>query len=82
MGTWESHRKTVSMNGLLPNIKVTVQRSVAGMEDSRLVEVKTHAQSIGQEKTSAEEQNPVLQHEQAQLTMLQAITQLTEQLPI
>ncbi|XP_077936519.1 uncharacterized protein LOC144383319 [Gasterosteus aculeatus] len=43
LGTWESHLKNAFMNGLLPDIKMNVQRSVAGIEDSRLADVKKHA---------------------------------------
>ncbi|XP_077953723.1 uncharacterized protein LOC144391064 [Gasterosteus aculeatus] len=79
LGTWESHLKNAFMNGLLPDIKMTVQRSVAGMEDSRLADVKkhaAHAQSMDMERTDHEGKRRSRQIELAQLTMLQAVTQL------
>ncbi|XP_068592410.1 uncharacterized protein [Cebidichthys violaceus] len=79
-GLWETHFKNAFVNGLLPDIKFNTERSVIGMEDARLTEVRKHAihvQKTCKEQQDKDEKKKKQKTEDVQLSMLQAVTQLS-----
>ena len=80
MTVWETHLKNAFINGLLPDIKRATERSVIGLEDARHEEVVKHAkhnQKQLREGEISQDRKYKQVAEKAQLSMLQAVSNLT-----
>lgn len=80
-GAWETHMRHCLVAGLLPPIKRAVEISCIGLQTARLAEVKRHAEhaeSRLRQKTEKEGDRRRKLQDEAQLTMLQAVSSVVQ----